>query len=78
MRRVASASVLAPMAIVAAYIGGWLFLCVCALAAGVILWEWTSLVVRGTDPRIFAPGLAALLVAMALDRRKAGRRRRRR
>ena len=50
----------------AAYLGGWLFLCVCALAAGVIFWEWTSLVVRGTDPRILAPGVAALLVALAL------------
>ncbi len=57
---------LAPIAIIVAYVGGWLFLCVCALAAGVIFWEWTSLVVRGTDPRIFAPGVAALLVALAL------------
>jgi phosphatidate cytidylyltransferase len=66
LRRLASASVLAPTAIAVAYIGGWLFLGLCALAAAAILWEWTSLVFRGTDPRIFAPGLVALLVAMAL------------
>jgi phosphatidate cytidylyltransferase len=66
MRRLASALVLAPIAIGAAYLGGWLFVCVCALASGVVFWEWTSLVVRGTDPRIFAPGVAALLAAMAL------------
>jgi phosphatidate cytidylyltransferase len=66
LRRFASASVLAPTAIAVAYIGGWLFLGLCALAAAVILWEWTSLVFRGTDPRIFIPGLTALLVATAL------------
>lgn len=58
--------VLAPTAIAVAYIGGWLFLGLCTLAAGVILWEWTSLVFRGTDLRIFVPGLVALLAAMAL------------
>jgi phosphatidate cytidylyltransferase len=58
--------VLAPTAIAAAYIGGWLFLALCALAAVIVLWEWTSLVFRGTDARVFAPGLAALLVAMGL------------
>ncbi len=57
---------LAPAAIAAAYIGGWLFLFLCALAAGIILWEWTSLAFRGTDARSFAPGLAALIMAMVL------------
>ena len=58
--------VLAPVAIAAAYVGGWLFLCICTVAAAVILWEWTALVVRGTDLRILVPGLAALVVAMTL------------
>ncbi len=66
MRRAASALVLAPLAIAAAYFGGWLFVGCCAVAAGIILWEWTSLAVRGTDMRILMPGLVALLVAMAL------------
>lgn len=57
---------LAPTAIAAAYVGGWLFLALCALAAGIILWEWTSLALRGIDARIFAPGLAALLTALVL------------
>lgn len=65
-RRVVSATVLAPMAIVAAYLGGWVFIVVCALAAGAVLWEWTQLVARGAEPRILAPGLAALAVAAAL------------
>jgi len=64
--------VLAPVAVAGAYFGGWLFLALCALAAGIILWEWTSLVFRGTDPRIFAPGLAALLSAMALTGERQG------
>jgi phosphatidate cytidylyltransferase len=65
-RRVASALVLAPFAVLTAYFGGWLFLAVCALAAGVILWEWTALVTRGADLRILAPGVAALLAAAVL------------
>jgi phosphatidate cytidylyltransferase len=65
--------VLAPTAIAAAYIGGWLFLCLCTFAAGVILWEWTSLVFRGAGARVFVPGLAALLIATALTgERQAG------
>jgi phosphatidate cytidylyltransferase len=64
--------VLAPSAIAAAYIGGWLFLALCVLAAGIILWEWTSLVSRSTDARIFAPGLAALLTALALTGKGQG------
>jgi len=65
-RRVASALVLAPIGLVAAYFGGWLFSCLCGLAAGVILWEWTMLVVRGADMRILGPGAATLFVAMVL------------
>ncbi len=57
---------LAPTAIAVAYIGGWLFLGLCTLAAGIILWEWTSIVFRSLDARVFALGVAVLLVAMAL------------
>jgi phosphatidate cytidylyltransferase len=64
--RVASAAVLAPIAIAAAYIGGWIFLTVCAVAAGAILWEWSVLVSDGADPRILVPGWVGLLAAMAL------------
>jgi phosphatidate cytidylyltransferase len=67
-RRAASASVLAPAAILAAYLGGWVFVAACAIVAGLVLWEWTHLVARGVDWRILAPGLAALLIAALLTR----------
>jgi phosphatidate cytidylyltransferase len=47
--RVASAAVLAPIALVSTYVGGWLFVIFCAIAAVAILWEWTSLVVSARD-----------------------------
>ncbi len=65
-RRVASALVLAPIAIAAAYFGGWAFVVVCALAAGAVLWEWTMLVAKTPEPRVVAPGLAALAAATGL------------
>lgn len=64
-RRVASALVLAPIAIAATYLGGFAFVIVCAIAAGAVLWEWTSLVAQSAEPRILAPGLTALGVATA-------------
>ena len=42
--RVLSALVLAPIAIVAVYFGGWLFAAFWALAAAAVLWEWAGLV----------------------------------
>jgi phosphatidate cytidylyltransferase len=65
-RRLASALVLAPLAIAAAYFGGWAFVIVCAIAAAAVLWEWTMLVAKKPEPRIIAPGLAALAVATGL------------
>jgi phosphatidate cytidylyltransferase len=65
-RRATSALVLAPVAIAVADLGGWIFVIACALAAGLVLWEWTLLVARRADLRILIPGLAALLVAAAL------------
>ncbi len=64
--RVASAAVLAPIVLLSAYAGGWIFLALCAIAAAGVLWEWAWLVARNADPRILAPGLAALLGAAAL------------
>lgn len=69
--RVASAAVLAPLVLASTYVGGWLFLALCAVAAGGILWEWSSLVARGAAPRILVPGWVTLLAAMVfagLDR----------
>jgi phosphatidate cytidylyltransferase len=66
-RRVASALVMAPLALFCTYAGGFLFLSVCFVAAAAILWEWTALVLhhRRGDLRFFAPGLAALILAAA-------------
>ena len=64
--RVVSAAVLAPIVLAITYAGGWIFLALCAVAAGAVLWEWASLVYRNADPRLLAPGLAALLGAAVL------------
>ncbi len=42
--RVVSAVVLAPVAVGAAYLGGWPFAVFWGLAAAAVLWEWIALV----------------------------------
>jgi len=42
--RIVSALVLAPLALLAAYLGGWPFALFWAVAAITVLWEWTKLV----------------------------------
>jgi phosphatidate cytidylyltransferase len=64
--RIISAAVLVPVALAAAYVGGWSFLLLCGLAAGGILWEWTRLVTGRSEPRLLAAGSAALLAAVVL------------
>jgi phosphatidate cytidylyltransferase len=64
-RRIASAAVLAPAVLAITYLGGWIFLALCTLASGGILWEWTSLVLRRADARILTPGWTALVLAGA-------------
>jgi phosphatidate cytidylyltransferase len=64
--RVASAAVLGPLVLFFAYMGGWLFFLLCAVAAAGILWEWTKLAADGVDIRIIIPGLAAILFALVL------------
>ena len=64
--RVASVAVLAPVALAATYAGGWIFLALCAVGAGGVLWEWTALVAHRSDLRMLAPGLAALLGGLVL------------
>jgi phosphatidate cytidylyltransferase len=66
MLRIISAAVLVPIALAAAYVGGWSFLIFCGLAAGGILWEWTRLVTGRSEARLLAPGAAALLAALVL------------
>jgi len=63
--RVASAAVLAPVVVAITIVGGWIFFAVCTVAAGGILWEWTSLAAGRADARILTPGWVALLLAGA-------------
>jgi phosphatidate cytidylyltransferase len=64
--RVVSAAVLAPVVLVCAYFGGWVFFVLCAAAAAGVLWEWACLVTGHPDSRILWPGFAALVAALAL------------
>ncbi len=63
--RVVSAVVLVPVVLASTYLGGGVFLVLCVVAAGGILWEWTSLAARQADPRILVPGWLALLAGAA-------------
>jgi phosphatidate cytidylyltransferase len=66
LRRTASALVLAPLGIGAAFIGGVLFAAACTVTAALVLWEWSLLVSRAADWRILVPGLPALCAAAVL------------
>jgi phosphatidate cytidylyltransferase len=66
LRRTASALVLAPLAIGAAFVGGVIFAAACTVTAALVLWEWSILVSRAPDWRILAPGLPALCAAAVL------------
>ena len=71
MLRVVSAAVLAPIAILAAYLGGWVFAVFWAAAAAAVLWEWIKLV-KGSGWKvagIFYAGV--LLMAPLILRRDA-------
>ena len=59
--RIVSAAVLAPLALLAAYAGGWLFGAFWGVAAALVLWEWIGLV---EGPLWIAAGLfyAAVMV----------------
>jgi phosphatidate cytidylyltransferase len=71
LRRTASALVLAPVTILAAFLGGWAFAIVCAIAAALVLWEWSRLVSPEMAWRLLAPGLPALFVAAVFAERAA-------
>jgi phosphatidate cytidylyltransferase len=61
--RVVSAIVLAPLALAAAYVGGWPFALFWGLAAVAVLWEWTTLVVGPGHKLMFSASGSALAVA---------------
>jgi phosphatidate cytidylyltransferase len=60
--RVISAAVLGPIAIAAAYFGGWPFAVFWAAAAVAVLWEWTKLV-TGVSWMIAGIGYAGVMFA---------------
>ena len=64
--RVGSALVLVPLAVGSAYLGGPPFLAVWALAAAIILWEWTVIVGEPGRTPILAAGAAAFVSAAVL------------
>jgi phosphatidate cytidylyltransferase len=61
--RVVSAAVLAPLALLAAYVGGWPFAVFWGVAALALLWEWTTLVVGGGYRFMISTCAAAIGVA---------------
>jgi phosphatidate cytidylyltransferase len=72
--RVASALVLAPLAIAVTYVGGWPFFVFWGLAAAGVLWEWILLVAPADRRTTLMTGAASLALAVALagaDRRLA-------
>lgn len=61
--RIASALVLAPIAIGAAYAGGWPFALFWGVAAIAVFWEWTTLVAGPSQRFMFSAGAGALAIA---------------
>ena len=66
MRRVASALVLVPLALITAYVGGWLFAAFWGIAALGVLWEWMALVAGSARHAVLAVAAAAIVLALAL------------
>lgn len=61
--RVASTAVMAPLALGAAYLGGWPFALFWAAAAIAVLWEWITLVAGPNNKLMFSACGSALAVA---------------
>ncbi len=64
--RVAAALVLAPVTIVCAYVGGWLWISLVTLATIGLFVEWLMVVGAAREMRVTACGAAALLIAGVL------------
>ncbi|MCC6777046.1 MAG: phosphatidate cytidylyltransferase [Hyphomicrobiales bacterium] len=64
--RVLSALILVPLAIGAAYVGGWLFALFWAIAAVGVLWEWMSLVAGAERVSVLTIAGVAIVLATAL------------
>ena len=67
MLRVISAAVLAPLAVAAAYVGGWPFALFWTAAAVAVLWEWIMLVAGPGHRLMFSSCASAVAVAALVD-----------
>jgi phosphatidate cytidylyltransferase len=65
--RVASAVVLAPIALLAAWYGGWLFALFWGAAAIAVLWEWITLVAGPGHRLMIVSSAGALAIAAVVD-----------
>ena len=61
--RVAAALVLAPLTILVAWTGGWLWICLVTVAAAVLYAEWLTIVGASQNRTLLAAGIAALVIA---------------
>ncbi|MGA7973730.1 MAG: phosphatidate cytidylyltransferase [Pseudolabrys sp.] len=61
--RVVSALVMAPLAVAAAWYGGWAFTLFWGLAAIAVAWEWIALVTGPGHRLVFSSGASALAIA---------------
>ncbi len=61
--RMVSAAVLAPLAIFAAYRGGWVFVLFWGLAAIAVLWEWTTMAVGPAHRLMFTSCAGAIAIS---------------
>ena len=64
--RIISAAILAPLAIAAAYIGGWPFVAFWGAAALAIWWEWVRLVQPDAHRNAFIAGACAVIIEALL------------
>src|SRR5262249_46623410 len=62
--RFASALVLVPLALVVAYVGGWLFAAFWGIAALGVLWEWMTLVAGHARHAVLAVASVAIVLAV--------------
>jgi phosphatidate cytidylyltransferase len=60
--RVISAAVLAPLAVGAAWLGGWPFALFWTIAAGAVWWEWVHLVDSAVRRGMLVAGLSAVIL----------------
>ena len=65
--RVASAAILAPVAVGAAWLGGWPFALFWLIAALLVLWEWIHLVAGPGQKLMFSASGSALAVAALVE-----------